>query len=175
MKKIILFISLIILLMLTLTCSASEEEWTTFYSEDEMEGTIMWFAQSPAVESTKKMQFPYSDTKVRVIVGYDGEKEWCYLSFNNSPNLVNTINGDGRDIINTRVKWDEDIEDVRLIQEWNSRFVHFSNGDKIIPKIKKSNTALLELTWHRQGEVYFKIPLKGSSAAIDKLHNKFND
>jgi hypothetical protein len=34
---------------------------------------------------------------------------------------------------------------------------------------------LLELNWYGEGKVYFRFPLDGSSAAIDKIHNAFED
>ncbi|MBM7624749.1 hypothetical protein [Sporohalobacter salinus] len=174
MKKRIIALSILLVLLLSYTVYAANE-WDTFVSKDEMEGTETWYATSPEVTTTEKMDFPYTGTKASLIVGYDGEDEWGYVAFSNAPNLSDTETEDGYNVIYTRVKFDDKIKNTTLTQDWGSKFLNFRNDKGIISKIKSSNTLLLELNWHGEGEVYFRFPLDGSADAINKIHDKFNN
>jgi hypothetical protein len=118
------------------------------------------------------MNFPYSDVKAWLGVGCDGSNEWAYIGFNKSPNLVDTETEDGYNTIRTRIKWNDSIQKVTLIQEWGASFIHFQNDRDAISKIVSSNSALLELKWHGQQATYFKFPLDGSSAALKSMRSK---
>jgi len=170
-KIIIVMFTLVILLSFTMVSSA---EWTIFNSKDEMTGDESWYARSPYVEPTEKMSFPYHNISASLTVGYDGESEWAYIVFNEAPNILDTELGDGYEIIETRIKWDDEVEKVKFTKEWSSKFIHFLYSDENIKKIKSHNTVLLELKWYNEGEVYFKFSLDGSSDAINKIHEKFN-
>jgi hypothetical protein len=146
--------------------------WDVSLSKDEMTGEKSAYASSSATFPTEIMDFPYSDTKAWLGVGSDGNSEWVYVGFNNSPNLNNTDTQDGYNLIRTRIKWDDEVENVTITQDWGSKFLHFRNDKLIIKKIAKSNSVLLELDWHGEGKVYFKFSLKGSSSALKKMRNQ---
>ena len=170
MKKRCLFIVFLILLI-SLPVSA---QWETSVSKDEMEGTEMWFATSPSVSPTQEMDFPYHNIKAWIGIGFDGEDEWVYVGFNESPNvgfnespnITDTSLQDGYELIETRTKWDDEIKDITLSHDWGSKFIHFRDADAVINNIINSDTVLLELKWFGEGEVYFRFPLKSAASAI---------
>jgi len=146
-------------------------QWTTSVSKDEMTGERSCYAHSQAVGATEKMSFPYGDTKAWLGIGCDGESEWVYIGFSESPNLTGTSTEDGYDRIRTRIKWDDQIENVTLTQTWGAKFIHFTDDKTAILKIAQSNTVLLELDWYGEGKTYFRFSLKGSSAAVSKMRS----
>lgn len=150
-------------------------QWGISTSTDEMSGKRQAFASSPTVSPTKQMDFPYSDVKAWLGVGCDGSSEWAYIGFTRSPNLLDTETEDGYNQIKTRIKWDNSIQNVTLIQEWGASFLHFQYDRDAISKMAGANTALLELRWHGQGAIYFRFPLDGSSAALQALRSKCRD
>jgi hypothetical protein len=176
MKKLKLNIVIVILVLLLLSLPVfASDQWDTHVSKDEMTGTEEWYASSPVIDPVDKMDFPYGDIEAWLGIGNDGEKEWVYIGFSKAPNLTNTSTEDGYSLIRTRIKWDDKMENVRLTQDWGSKFVHFSNDKAVISKIEKSNAVLLELNWYGEGKVYFRFPLDGSSAAISKIRSAFEN
>lgn len=150
-------------------------QWTTSQSEDEMTGVKSSFAFSPSVESTTRMRMPYTGTTGRLAVGCDNSSEWAYIIFSESPNLLNTTIEDGRNRIRTRMRWDDDVENVTLIQRWGANSLHFSNASSAIQKIMNSNEALLELDWYGENKTYFSFSLEGSSSAISQVKNQCSE
>ena len=174
MKKIII-LSMMLVFTLVLTSFASDQWTVSSISENEMTGEKAIYAFSPSVGSTKKMDFPYSNVKARLSVGYDGKKPWVYIGFTESPNLLNTTIKDGYNLIDTRIKWDDELKNVTLTQDWGSKFMHFKKDKIIVDYIVKSDTVLLELEWYGSGTVYFRFPLNGSSKAINELYSVFEN
>ncbi|NLY91868.1 MAG: hypothetical protein GX081_09755 [Firmicutes bacterium] len=171
-NKIIRLAMFITIIFLSLSVFANNQ-WTTSVSKDEMTEAETWYAFSPSVGPVKKMSFPYGDTKAWLGIGCDGEDEWVYVGFTVSPNLTGTTTRDGYDLIYTRIKWDDQIEDITLTQSWGSKFLHFTDDESVISKIAKSKSVLFELNWYGEGKVYFRFPLDGSAAAINKIRNAF--
>lgn len=147
-------------------------KWSTSVSVDEMTGSKQAFANSVRVSPTRQMQFPYSDVKAWLGVGCDGDSEWAYFGFSTAPNLTNENTESGYDIIDARIKWDDEIQQTRLTQEWGERFIGFGYDEGAISKITSSSTVLLELSWHGEGNVNFRFPLKGSAAALNEMRSK---
>lgn len=112
------------IVLLTPTASA---QWTTSQSEDEMSGVKRSFAFSPHVESTTRMRMPYTGTTGRLAVGCNDNSEWAYIVFSETPNLLNVTLEDGRNRIRTRMRWDDDVENITLIQTWGANTLHFTN------------------------------------------------
>jgi hypothetical protein len=115
------------------------------------------------------MGFPYSVTTEWLGVGTDGKTEWVFVGFSESPNLTNTDTQDGYSLVRTRIKWDDDVENVTLTQEWGGKFLQFRDGTNAISKIARSSTVLLELDWYGEGKTYFRFSLAGSEAAITRM------
>jgi len=173
MKKVLIIIGVII--CFTTTTFASN--WDTSISKDEMTGKGSAYASSSIISPTKTMGFPYGDVKAWLGVGCNNSSKWVYVGFTTAPNLNDTQTEDGYNIIETRIKINEKVENITLIQNWGSRFLHFENDKKIINDIEKANSILLELNWHGSGSVYFKFPLNGSSNALKRITKeckKFN-
>lgn len=146
-----------------------DPEWFISESKDEMTGEFSAYAYSPLGVPTTQMEFPYGDVSGRMVVACNKDSEWAYLSFSSAPNLTKTDTKDGYNLINTRIKWNDEIKEVTLSQDWGSRFFHPRNYDDLISQIESSSTALLELQWHGQSKVYFKYSMNGSSKAIANI------
>lgn len=147
-------------------------DWSTTSSKDEMTGKVSVFAASKTAYPIPTMKFPYSDVKSWIGVGCDGENEWVYFGFSNDPNLTNTSTEDGYSLISTRLKWDDKVENVKLTQDWGSRFIHFREDKKALLNLKNAQNVKLELQWHSQDRVYFNYSLRGSSKAIQEIQQK---
>ncbi len=149
--------------------------WVTSTSKDEMTGKFSAYAFSPKAYPSTRMEFPYHDVNSEMGFGCDAKSEWVYFYFNGAPNLANGETEDGYNLIRTRIRRNENVENVEnvsLIQYWGSEFIHFRNYAVAISKITASNTALLELQWHGQQPTYFKYSLNGSLKAISEIRAK---
>ena len=147
-------------------------QWITSQSSDEMTGEHTSYAISPSNTATEIMDFPYRGVEGTIGVGCDGQYEWVYVSFSKAPNLLNTDTNDGYDRIDTRIKFDDQIQNVTLRQEWGARVLHFYSDDKIIEKLIQSNSILLELNWYGEGRTYFRFSLEGSADAIAEIRKE---
>lgn len=147
-------------------------QWETFTSVDKMTGKRQVFATSPKVPPTEPMGFPYRAVTAWLGVGCDGKSEWAYIGFSEAPNLTDTETENGYNRINTRIKWNESIQNVTLIQEWGSAFLHFQDDRQGIGKIITTKSALLELKWYGQDRPYFSFPLDGAAAAVAEIRKQ---
>jgi len=155
--------------LVLLATPAYAGSWSTSISKDEMTGKQSAYASSPVTTSTKPMGFPYKGTTAWLGVGCNKKSEWAYVGFSQSPNLNDTETEDGYNLIKTRIKWDDKVEEATLSQDWGAKFIHFWKAKPIISNIGSSNAVLFELNWHGEGKIYFKFSLKGSSAALKKI------
>lgn len=146
--------------------------WRTTSSKDEMTGKVSAHAQSPTVYPTSKMSFPYEDVRGWMGVGCDGKNEWVYVGFSSAPNLNDTDTEDGYNAIETRIKWDDQVESVKMTQTWGDKFLNFVNDSSAMSKIAASNSVLLELKWHGQQATHFEFTLRGSSKALAEIRAK---
>lgn len=146
--------------------------WSTSTTKNEMTGKFSSYAHSPEAYPNKRMAFPYSDVSSWMGVGCDSDSVWVYFGFNTAPNLTNDETKDGYNLIRTRIKWNEQVENVILTQEWGEKFIQFRDGESEISKISAARTALLELQWHGEQPAYFEYSLNGSSKAIAEIKAK---
>jgi RNA polymerase subunit RPABC4/transcription elongation factor Spt4 len=146
--------------------------WVTSTSKDEMTGEFSAYAYSPSVYPSKKMEFPYSDVKSWMGIGCNAKNEWVYFGFSSTPNLTKDKTKDGYNLIRTRIRWNDNVEDIYLTQDWGAKSIHFRNDSDAIEKIAISSSSLLELQWHGQRPAYFKYSLNGSSKAISEIRSK---
>lgn len=148
--------------------------WEFSTSNDAMTGEKSAYAFSPSVSSNNKMDFPYSGTKSWVGVGCKDGRQWAYFGFSIAPNLNDTETQDGYSTLITRIKFGNELNNIKLTQEWGAKALHLSypeNKDTFIEKLKKVDSVLLELNWHGNGKTYFKYPLRGSSNAISNMQD----
>lgn len=143
--------------------------WTVSTSKDKMTNKFSAYAASPIVFPTKRMSFPYNKVNSWMGVGCNSEREWAYLGFSHAPNLTKDETKDGYNLIVTRVKWDKQVENTVLTQDWGAKFIHFREDSFAIAKITSSSSMLLELHWHGQQPAYFDFTLNGSSKALEKI------
>jgi hypothetical protein len=142
--------------------------WTSHKSTDEMTGKQSSFANSPSVAAVRTMDFPYSRVTVSLHVGCDFDSEWIYFAASEKPNIADDETESGYNVIRTRLRWDEEVVETRLTQEWGERFLRVSYTDRedAISRVIASSVVRLELNWYGEGRVHFDVPLRGSSAAV---------
>jgi hypothetical protein len=146
--------------------------WRTSSNVDQMTGKRQVYATSPTVPPTTKMDSPYRDVEAWLGVGCDGKSEWAFIGFTTAPNLTDTETESGYNRINTRIKWNDKIQNVTLTQQWGDSFLHFRNGPAATSKILSSSSALLELQWYGNPGTYFSFPLEGASTAVKAMRSQ---
>ncbi|MEC7120143.1 MAG: zinc ribbon domain-containing protein, partial [Pseudomonadota bacterium] len=87
--------------------------WSITSSKDEMTGETSFFAVSESVAPTRPMDFPYSDVTAWIGVGCDGASEWAFFGFDQAPNLTGSETRSGYNLISTRIKWGDAIENIQ--------------------------------------------------------------
>lgn len=145
---------------------AAAAQWKNSIERDEMTGKQQAFATSPLGGATHPMHFPYTATQAWVGFGCDGTDEWAYVGFSNQPNLTNTEPSNGYSFFTTRVKWDEAVDSMRFSQKWGDAFINFEDDSAAIAKMTTTGTLMLELEWFGENSTYFRLSLRGASAAI---------
>ena len=145
--------------------------WSNRTSKDVMTNKFQAFASSPRAEAKTKMDFPYQDTEGWLGIGCDADSEWAYFGFTNQPNITDDETEDGYNLIETRIRWDDQVQNVVLVQTWGAKFLHFENHATAIERIASSNRVLLELNWHGQRSAHFEFTLRGSSRSIQELRS----
>ena len=172
MKKIM--IVLMMLISITLIINA---EWGFTVSTDKMTGETIPSCYSEYTQPTYEMDSPYGDTECFLALSkYEPSYIGIGIIFTNQPNLNDTENDDGYNIIKTRIKFGDDVEYITMKQEWGSKvlvvvFDSLKDKEEFINKLKEHDEMLLELKWYGQGNVYFPIKLDGSTKFINKVLN----
>lgn len=147
-------------------------QWYSRKSADEMTGEKSSYAYSQKTKPNRIMDTPYSNVTAFIGVGCDKSDKWVYFGFSGAPNLTGNSTMSGYDIIRTRIKWDNEVENIRLRQDWGKRFIHVEEDSHAISKLKSSNKVLLELEWYGEGSVYFEFDLTGSSKTMQKTFSE---
>lgn len=149
--------------------------WRNFSSTDDLTGARQFFSSSPRTTSSRRMNFPYTDTESWIGVGCDDASEWVYVGFSNAPNLTNNDpQSGGYSRVPARVRWNESVENINMTQEFGAAFIHFQQDANVIQKMADSNSFLLELSWYGEGSVVFDYSLNGSSSAIESMRTSCN-
>jgi len=150
-------------------------QWFTSIPEGGETGEQNNFAHSPLVVATPYMMFPYDKLTAWIGVGCDSSEEWALFGFSAAPVLLDTATEEGYHRISTRIKWDDQEENVTLKQKWNSPFLHFSEDREAISRIMGSTTVQLELKWQGQGTTWFQFSLSGAYTALEKIRRACAD
>ena len=74
--------------------------------------------------------------------------------------------------INTRIKFDENVQNVQLIQLLEHKVAILFKNENDEKRLLKSNKVLLELDWYNEGKIYFEYDVKGVSQAIKNMKEK---
>lgn len=146
-------------------------QWTTSETTDEMEGTTSYFAISPDVKPTRQMSFPYGNITSNLVIACKEASTYAYFYFSDSPNLTDDETEDGYNLVRTRLKVDEVIENISLTQTWGANSLFLLNDELYIQKAKEASELLLELNWYGNGKVYFRYDLSGSAKKISEVEN----
>jgi len=146
-------------------------KWTTHESKNKMTGKVSVYAYSP--DTYKILSSPYGRVSSTMCVGCDGESEWIYLNFSEEPNITNADAGNyQKSHIDARIRWNDNVEDVRLIQKWGSGSIQFLYSEDIIPKLTGFEAVAIELQWYGQGNVIFEYSLEGAYEALTEIRTK---
>jgi len=172
--KISILATAALTVLLSFSAFSSDNNWETLSSEDEMTGDFSAYASSPRVSPLKPMGFPYGDVSSWLGVGCNSESSWVYIGFNDTPNISRDETGDGYNYIKARVKWDVDVVEEVLTQEWGSRFIHFKKDKGVLSRIPSSKKIKVELYWYKHGKQYFEYDLSGSGSSIEKILAQLN-
>lgn len=151
---------------------AQKPQWEMSTETDKMTGKRQVYATSPTVPPTTRMEFPYRDVKAWLGVGCSAKSEWAYIGFTKAPNLTDTETESGYNRINTRIKWNDSVQNMTLTQKWGASFLQFQDGRQAISRIISSRSSLLELQWYGQPGTYFSFPLDGASTAVEAMRKQ---
>lgn len=148
--------------------------WNVNVSVNEMSGEKTAYAKSDLVPSTKPMAFPYTGTEARMVVACNAKEEWVYTVFTKGPNISGSSKRteQGYYVVKSRVRWDDQIKPVSLLQEWGGNGLEFFKEGEVIKDISSYKSALLELDWHGNNLVYFRFDLTGAAEAVRKIREE---
>mgnify|MGYP000916674019 CR=1 FL=1 len=161
-KQKALLKTVITLTLLILPTFVFSQNWTVRESLDEMTDELTVYITSTEVMPTKPMSFPYEDTKSSLCIGMTKDSIWVYFWFSSGPNISNMKFDKNytKPIVDTRVKFDKDIETNRFVIS-ESSFIHVPNREYFLKRLLESKEFLLELEWYGVGSVYFRYNLSG--------------
>ncbi len=136
-------------------------------SRDEMTGEIRIYTFSDSVTSTTPMDFPYTGTKSWLGFGCDRENdEWAFIGFSSLNLISQPIRDYSVYIFIFRVKFDDEVINMKMEESRNSDFLFFRDSTEAIRRFIRHTMVKLELDWFGQGKVYFEYSLEGASDAI---------
>lgn len=147
---------------------AAAQRWDYRQSQDEMTGEMRIFTTSPLRAPKHSLGFPYQNLKAWLGVGCKAGSEWAYVGLTSTPILSNTETHSGYVTFSPRIRWDDRVETVDMIQEWGKQSLHFKDGKAAIWNMMTAKEVLLELEWYGSGQIYFSFPLANSEATIRK-------
>ena len=171
MKKTILGMALFII------CEQATANWKVEQVRDIMDGSIGVWASSENTKPINKMKFPYNDVEAKLSffcsngTPEDGVKHGLIQIQLTSLSIDSTSRASQYKqyyLLDTRVKWDKDLEILNLIGEKTKNSLTTEATDTLIQKLMKHNNMILELPWYKQGTVYFNFRLIGASENINK-------
>lgn len=161
------------ILLLLMPVLAQASTWYTESKVDEMSGTSIHYAFSPSTSTTRTLNFPYDDLKSWVYVGCAKGYHWITFGFSHAPNLTNDKTRDGFNLIDSRVKFDNDIKYTSFKQNWGDKFLKVELFKEPMMKgLRNSSELLLELEWYGLGAIYFKYDLDNANVAISDVLDK---
>lgn len=136
-------------------------KWKSGNDIDQLDGSITNYIYSRNSLPQNKMERPYHKVYSKIVLTCKNGKESAYFDFSLSPNLSNTTAKDGYNLINSRIKVDDEIFEIMITQNWggNALFIEDRN---IINNITSGDSLILELYWYGNGKVIFKYDLNGN-------------
>jgi len=156
--------------------ATADKIWTTHSKKNEMDGKMSFYAfTDKSVKPNSPMSFPYNKVASFISLACSHENKAISLSFlfNVSPNIINKeIIATNFDNIKTRIKFDEKITNVELLQKWGGKGMTLRNNKQYLNVLKNSDELLLELNWHGNGKRYFKHAITGFSKVYEELKSK---
>ena len=170
MKKILLILSFIFFSF----GATANSDWKSGVQKDEMSERETFFITTDWISPKYPMSFPYQKTESSIVIACtkNGTSVMIFFRFTTAPNLNDTKIDDGFHKINTRIKFGEKLERIRLDQKWGSKYLSVYSEIAFIQNLWNANEILLELNWHGSNNVYFKYSIKGVLEEIEHLKGK---
>ena len=155
------------------TSSSLANSWQVKKEINPVSNIASYYAISPYSKPMSSLQFPYSDVKSWVNVGCDSEKNtWAYISHTKSNFTGGKWSNSSKVHYNVRFKFDDKNKlKFSLREKGNSLFV-YTDKSAFIDNLKSATHMTTGIEWYKQGDVYFKYSMKGSSQAIDSIMMK---
>lgn len=164
---------LALLLVSSLPVNASEKivgDFTIKSTTDEMSGVKRFtamtdFSPSPELDS------PYKGVKSALFIGCDTKRKKISVSmfFSKRPNIVNDETRDGYSSSVSRIKFDDKLDNIALMQVHGSSFLFARNADFAVKNIKNKKTVKLEIDWYGNGSPIFEYKVGGAKDAIKEI------
>ncbi|MBC6481136.1 MAG: hypothetical protein GDA56_28585 [Hormoscilla sp. GM7CHS1pb] len=146
--------------------------WDVGTHKDEMTGEITgYFAISDFVTSTKPIDFPYTGMESMLFFRCNTEDESMFVFFDREVDLVRFLG-----LSEARIKFDNEIMIATRSYYRGKRNIlriFLSKEGVDIDRFINHMTVKLELVLRGQGEVYFEYSLEGSSDAIRRAREMY--
>ena len=149
-----------------------EPKWYVQVTEDVMTSGKIWEVYSPFVKPLECLGFPYDDTKVQIIVRFNGSTELAAIKSCDLLNADSTQIDKYNRLVPVRIRWDNELEQVSLTQKFLSSYLVFPDASKVIERLCTSKLAILEFGWYYDRTIHFKFDLTGAADIIWKVKNE---
>jgi len=147
-------------------------KWHVQATEDVMTSGKIWEVSSPIVKPIECLGFPYDDTKVQIIVRFNGSTELAAIKSCDLTNADATQIDKYNRLVPVRIRWDNELEQVSLTQKFLSSYLIFPDASKVIERLCTSKLAIIEFGWYYDRTIHFKLDLTGAADIIWKVKNE---
>ena len=174
------FLFVIFLILLNSSVLASNtDNWKLVKNIDKMTNKLeSCYIMSKLIKADSELSFPYKNLQSSVVIPLYLKPAFTFTSNANLNEGSYTLKEKYGDVkmanreINTRIKFDENVQNVQLIQLLEHKVAIFFKNENDEKRLLKSNKVLLELDWYNEGKIYFEYDVKGVSQAIKNMKEK---
>lgn len=158
-----------ILLLNTISLPSLAAQWVVNKETNPVENITSYYALSPTSNPITPLKFPYSDAKSWVGVGCDTKKNvWAYIGYTKSNFTGGSWSNSSKIHYNIKFRFDDQIKNYSLRESGDNLFITQNEND-FVENLKKANYLTTGIHWYKQGAVYFKYSMSGSSKAIKSI------
>ena len=147
-------------------------DWIPNQNKNEMTGVENFYIFTNWASAKYPMSFPYNKTESLIGIACNKNSFWAYFNFTKAPNITNDETKDGYNKIITRIKFDDNLENIGLTQDWGSKSLFIENVNAFLKSIENTNEITLELSWYGNSSVYFRYFTEEALQAIKSLKYK---
>ncbi|EJC7018017.1 MULTISPECIES: hypothetical protein [Vibrio harveyi group] len=150
----------------------SKSAWSYRVSTDEMTQDKSIYLSSKIGTTIRPMSFPYTGTESAIYFACDKKSKWAYFWFSSKPNIVNDQTESGYSLSKSRIRFDNDLDNITMTQKWGSQFMHARYPDWLSKKLIGKDVVKLELDWHGEGRVIFTYNVHGFKPLYSEFTQK---